>query len=447
MNDNIYDILWKMDKENNGCSVSVRLLDGEWEKPDANILLDEQVITSGKRDIDLAKRPLFYKVDERVFEKPTYKTFISLLNNYIVNYRLEETITDDEEEEINNFLDIVMKTKVMVRAWKYIEEISRRKFEESQFREILFNLWFQLYTNYYNGRSTRYCSGFEHVFVGEGQYDTHKAPYAVMGEISGYHNWIKFYFDENKRKVVDYRGYVYDLQGTPGHLNPNVVTLQMMWKHMDIQGNVLAELFKKIGGFFVGTSPECDLALGTVAYFENLCGIFSGDRQITTISNDSYTLILYRNIQEDGRRGDHIRSFYPEYKSEREMPEQGMGQTRSVPVSRAYKNDGVVMITRSLVNPEGPDEGKEWVELKNKSTENIDLSKWELRDKSNRPESLSGTLAAGETKRFVISRASYITMQLGNGGGVISVVNQNGETISSVAYSSAASGQILEFNT
>lgn len=34
----------------------------------------------------------------------------------------------------------------------------------------------------------------------------------------------------------------------------------------DMRGNIVAEVFKKKGGFFVGPSPECEIAMATVAY-------------------------------------------------------------------------------------------------------------------------------------------------------------------------------------
>ena len=57
--------------------------------------------------------------------------------------------------------------------------------------------------------------------------------------------------------------------------------------------------------------------MGTVAYYESLANYkFNKEKRRITINGAIYDLALYRNIQQDGSRGDRIRSFYPVYLGE-----------------------------------------------------------------------------------------------------------------------------------
>jgi poly(U)-specific endoribonuclease len=444
----IYQRIWESDK--NGCSVSPRQGVDSWENPQADILLDVQVQADGKRNIDLATRPLFHKVNEEKFDLPTYASFIKLLNNYVANYRTTEIVDEEEKREIDNFIDTILPTEPIKIAREYVNEELGENLSEQQFRTRLQRIWFELFTNYYKGKSTHFCSGFEHVFVGEAKFDANfritrdRTP--TLGEISGYHSWIKFYKDEKVRDV-NFLGYKFDLQGNQGPDNPNVVTLQMLWNLTDMNGKVIAQLFKKKGGFFVGPSPECEIAMGTVAYYESIHNKFKkDDRRLTTINGANYNIVLYRSITQEGSRGEFIRSFYPEFLGSDGKQEPEIDDTVVVPVDE-IKNDGAVVIVAALPNPQGVDGARdEWVELKNVTNESIDLTGWEMRDKSARPEPLRGTLAPNEIKRFFVSRSSPNSMQLTNKAGFISVFNQQSDLVAAVNYSRANDGEILRFD-
>lgn len=63
-------------------------------------------------------------------------------------------------------------------------------------RKWLKQLWFDHYSR---ARGQADTSGFEHVFVGE----------AKNGEVSGMHNWVRFYFlERNSSEEFDYRGFL-----------------------------------------------------------------------------------------------------------------------------------------------------------------------------------------------------------------------------------------------
>jgi poly(U)-specific endoribonuclease len=211
-------------------------------------------------------------------------------------------------------------------------------------------------------------------------------------------------------------------------------------------GDPVAQIFKERGGFFVGTSPECDLALGTVAYYESIQNLTRNERRAVTIQGGDYNLVIYRETTEDQKRGRHIRSFYPEYRGGGNF--EPLPRPGSTPVWRPIEDvrmqKGSVFIVAALPNPEGA-ESKEWVELKNTSAESISLSGWFLTDKIGRRRMLEGTLAANEQKQFLVRTSSPLSMQLGNSGGRIVLYRPNGEMVASVFYDKAGDGKTINF--
>lgn len=446
----IYQEIWNSDK--NGFSVSLRSGDS-WKNPSADILLDIQVEASGKRSIDLATNPLFNRVNEEKFKLPTYVSFINLLDNYIANFRAEDILSEDEQNEIEIFLDKIVETEPIQIAYTYITEKLGVTLSKAEFRKSLRRIWFEMYTNHYKGKSTYFCSGFEHVFVGEAKFDanfrTSRDRTQNLGEISGYHSWIKFYLDEKVRNV-NFLGFKFDLRGNEIPKNPNVITLQMLQDLTNSRGELVAQLFKKKGGFFVGSSPECEMAIGTVAFYESLDGRLKQDKRRTTINGGIYDLVLFRNITVEGNRGEFIRSFFPVFLGNEGKPlPDNLPDSSDIPdvivVPVGIKNDKPVAIVEALPNPAGDDEGKEWVKLQNTTDEEIDLTGWEMRDKEARPEPLSGTLQPNQTKQFFISRSNSLSMQLGNKTGLISLYDRESKVVANVRYSRADSGQIIRF--
>ena len=60
----------------------------------------------------LCKDPLFSWVDEEALRRPTYHTFIKLLDNYETETGVAEVVTAEEEQKNWAFLNCCMKTKV-----------------------------------------------------------------------------------------------------------------------------------------------------------------------------------------------------------------------------------------------------------------------------------------------------------------------------------------------
>ncbi|MFN6513953.1 MAG: lamin tail domain-containing protein [Nostoc sp. CreGUA01] len=437
----IYDKIWKADT--NRFSVSVRDAQGNWVDPNADILLDHQVKAAGDKWTDLAVSPLFHKVKEERFTESTYAALIELFDNYLVNYRDPEEFTEQENEEINKFIDLLLNTEPMKIAYDYITNGLRKPISKDEFRKDITQVWFEPFTNYFGNDIVYYCSGFEHVFVGEGKFNPRGGP--SWGEISGYHNWVKFYLDEAKGRV-NFLGTQYKLPGVSEVQNPHVVTLQMTWMLSNMAGDPVAQIFKERGGFFVGVSPECDFALGTVAYYESVQNLTTNERRAVTIQGGNYNLVIFRETTKEKERGKHIRSFYPEFRGGGDfepLPRPGSGPI-SRPLEDAQIQSGPVVVAAALPNPQRS-QSQEWVELKNISQNPITLDGWFLTDKVGRRRMLEGTLAANEQKQFLVRTNSPLSMQLGNAGGQIGLYQPDGEMIASVFYKKAGVGKVINF--
>ena len=99
--------------------------------------------------------------------------------------------------------------------------------------------------------------------------------------------------------------------------------------------------------------------------------------------------------------------------------------------------DGRVRVVAALVNPVGPAPEAETVTLLNTTAGPIDLSGWSLVDRmKNRMPLDPATLPAGETLRILI----HAPVQLGNNGGLISVLDPAGLKVDGVAYTAADAG-------
>ncbi|MEV0388454.1 DUF2278 family protein [Nonomuraea sp. NPDC050643] len=95
--------------------------------------------------------------------------------------------------------------------------------------------------------------------------------------------------------------------------------------------------------------------------------------------------------------------------------------------------EGAVRIVAALVNPAGPAPERESVTLLNASPEEIDLGGWAIADRQKNRHPLTGTIPAGATRLVEIGPP----LVLGNDGGIITVLDQDGIKIHGVAYTGA----------
>jgi uncharacterized protein YukJ len=93
-------------------------------------------------------------------------------------------------------------------------------------------------------------------------------------------------------------------------------------------------------------------------------------------------------------------------------------------------SDNVVRIVGALVNPIGPAPEHETVTILNASPAAINLQGWQIADKLKNKHNLSGTINAGATLMVALPP----NVQLGNKGGLITLLNNKGLKVDGVSY-------------
>ncbi|GAB0494440.1 hypothetical protein MMPV_005733 [Pyropia vietnamensis] len=199
---------------------------------------------------DSAREPFFTYVDTAAYSaRPTFVAFFKLLDNYSAHTGVTEVLSSGEQEEIDVFLDAIMRTPVMRYATSYAmaHRVAR---SAADLRSQLLELWFA----FYRREASKDSSAFEHVFLGE----------VSRGKVIGLHNWMTL-LREERLGDLDYLGYL-PPRPPPRNRRPDVpesssqmVTVRFAW-----HGAV-----KPASTIFVGTSPEFEMALYSLLY---LCG-------------------------------------------------------------------------------------------------------------------------------------------------------------------------------
>src|SRR5215510_10535479 len=92
-----------------------------------------------------------------------------------------------------------------------------------------------------------------------------------------------------------------------------------------------------------------------------------------------------------------------------------------------------VLIVGALVNPIGPAPERETVTLLNATPKAIDLDDWKIVDQQKAKLTLSGSIAAGETRRIALAPP----VALGNKGGIITLLDDHDLKVHGVSYSKA----------
>ncbi|XP_052008922.1 uridylate-specific endoribonuclease C-like [Xyrauchen texanus] len=265
---NIFNELWKLDVN--------RLKAGT----DYKITLQGKAryIPHGSTSVvDRASSPLFTRVDETKLNSiTTYACFIKLLDNYERSTGVAERVTAEEVTENNSFLDAILETAVMKRAYRYLVEKGKSHSDLKLFKSQLYYMWFRLYHRDRSGGED--SSGFEHVFVGETKFGR---------EIMGLHNWVQFYLQE-KQELLDYKGYkANELPNEDDH----VLNVQFSWHG----------LVKPVASAFIGVSPEFEMAIFTILF------LTSTEKSTAAVVN----LDVYQLEMVVHRHGHSIGTAYP----------------------------------------------------------------------------------------------------------------------------------------
>lgn len=101
-------------------------------------------------------------------------------------------------------------------------------------------------------------------------------------------------------------------------------------------------------------------------------------------------------------------------------------------VTNPVHANNFVKITEIFPNPEGRDNGKEWVEISNESTKTVNLQGWTITTGSKKIK----------LKNIQIKPNSYIStpIQLKNSNNTVKLINKQGEIVNSIQYDEAKEG-------
>lgn len=103
-----------------------------------------------------------------------------------------------------------------------------------------------------------------------------------------------------------------------------------------------------------------------------------------------------------------------------------------------------IMIVSLLPNPDGDDNGKEQLTIRNNTPNDLNLMDWKLRDRAGNEYALSGIVSSNNT--LVITMTTF-SMPLNNSGDDISLIDAQNNTRHHVSYTSSQvrPGALVEF--
>ncbi|CAJ0596010.1 unnamed protein product [Cylicocyclus nassatus] len=242
------------------------------------IFINYQGHAQSGKGVDNAAKPFFTRVSSKLLNKPSYKHFINMMNNFYKKTGVPEPRVSKQEEqrEISLFLDTILASKPWKILYKFLR-MKRHPFARDPvtFRSSIKHLWFDHYSR---ARGKPDTSGFEHVFIGEENH----------GMVSGLHNWVRFYMlEKNATENFDYKGFIVKRRDV-------MAALRFMWD----------EAFKWTGSILIGSSPEYEMALYTMCFLsrrgKNPCEV---ELDGCPLSINSYAMIQNRKV--------YIGTIYP----------------------------------------------------------------------------------------------------------------------------------------
>ena len=246
---------------------------------------------------DNASRPLFAFMDtEDLLNRPTYATFLALLDNYISETHADEEVTEEEKEENIAFITAITDTYLMKNFFEQLtaKELFNGDYED--FKSFLMTNWFGLYSRDYQSRREGCLdsSAFEHTFVGETKV---ASPDDDEYKPMGFHNWLRFYTLERDGEL-DYEGHV-------KKANRNyMIQVQFNWQGCK----------DKKSSIFVGTSPEFEVAVYTLAMILARNEKKSDYKVSFEVEGESYGVQIYGNFRYNegaGKKVYQLESAYP----------------------------------------------------------------------------------------------------------------------------------------
>ena len=419
--DRIYQDIWNADQMENGIP-ALRPNEARDENV-GYVIVDERANPVGADHNVLS----MVKIPEH--KKTTYRLCEKLFDNYALARKSQEHIDTVEIQEELDFITTILDTNTIKVAHTYLEKSLDRTISKEILAAMIKETWFEM------GRagSQKQASGFEHVFVGEQASKSTK--------IGGYHFWYKYFIDDggkvfpdhNPNDDVRYHGTKYGGAINPeqGILVPEVVTLSLTWNAPAGDDNSQRgdrTLSKPIGGFFVGCSPECLIALGLVR-----CRTKTG--KLAKINAAEYLMDLHRL---DGNP-NAIRTFFPRFRKadvtaiDDDLDNDNNNTDAGTDDNSDSQPTGTFQILAAMVNPENPEGGREFVQIINISDSKGTLKNWKL----VAPNGVTFHLAdieiePGDIFKFQIPKNQGV---LRNKAGTIKLLNPENNLIQSCEYS------------
>ncbi|MHA6530860.1 hypothetical protein [Paenibacillus sp. BAC0078] len=205
----IFNEIWEADMKSNGVLPLIKGVSEDQKKEDNGyVIVDMDPLPEPDSPVNGSERKEISVFKEVVI--PASKQ-----HSYDLFMKLHDKTISPETAEINEFLKFAANTPPMRLARKYAEDNHQLKAGCSmeEWIQFLKSIWFGTFKD----NSTCY---FEHVFLGEQGGKRHK--------LGGHHFWYHYYVNNGQSQILK----------------------------------------KDIGGFFVGTSAEGLMAMGTVAYLD-----------------------------------------------------------------------------------------------------------------------------------------------------------------------------------
>ena len=94
---------------------------------------------------DAAADPLFVNVSQELLSRPTFRTFVALLDNYEMQVGVAEKVTREELREEQEFLNACLATPVMKYAHAYLVANRLAPADVNSFKQRLRKIWFDMY--------------------------------------------------------------------------------------------------------------------------------------------------------------------------------------------------------------------------------------------------------------------------------------------------------------
>jgi len=210
-----------------------------------------QIQNRAKDKIDQSPNPLL-KLSSDMPQPETLKLMRRLQDSYKPDQQNGgRNDLDKERKLIADFYNSLKQTPLVRTVGEFL--VQKKVFQSlDEFNTQMLDVWFTFYPNPQKNSRLNFTSGFTHVFLAE----------LESFKIDGFHNW-DYFAKQEQLNTANYYGYIVS-KDLGKHTT--VLTCQFKW----------FDQVKPIGGFFIGTSPEFEMAVYSLCFFtrrNGKCGV------------------------------------------------------------------------------------------------------------------------------------------------------------------------------